>query len=322
MTKKYLIIGCETKQDVEEFNREYPTIDGTISKFLSTQGVAHLESPMQTALTFHDLESNGMIPQYMQIADNIGEFASAQIEKGNRIAMIWYGKNALMIPSVMASLVPIVPTIGVPIAKDHLIGGDTTPFVTVANARPGNPVGVVSLHTAKTPTLDRATQIAVNILNYQNETPGFANLLGSKAGEREENIKGMLDTMGINHSTLNYSKTSEDQKTMFGLYLLDFVDIREQTENIERISFSKTALISSRSPSDMWGYQDLRDCMNAMRKKTNSLYFGEPENAALFMAQIACQSSPEIRDKLTKYIAEKKKDTKGHIYINDNAFKI
>ena len=40
------------------------------------------------------------------------------------------------------------------------------------------------------------------------------------------------------------------------------------------------------------------------------------------MAQIACQSSPEIRDKLTKYIAEKKKDTKGHIYINDNAFKI
>ncbi|MBW2972493.1 AIR carboxylase family protein, partial [Candidatus Woesearchaeota archaeon] len=217
----------------------------------------------------------------------------------NRVVVVLFGGLSFALPGIMASHMPTVPVIGVPAYSGSINGGDFDATTGVYNLPPGTVVGGAPQHSYESPSLDKAVLIAEKILNTSNQQ---ANVSGPE--DILEKLTGLLGRkkLGVPHSS-----SSVPEENAVNLNVSDRPERLVAWNNASYLALQCVLPGKEGSSDERTG--EFANTIWELDLTDNTLYFGRPENAALFLARVMGVASPGLRERLRQYRVKEQEST-------------
>jgi phosphoribosylcarboxyaminoimidazole (NCAIR) mutase len=321
---RYMILGCGSTSDLKHLKPEYERLGSTINDFLESKGTFRLADPAVTSVHRDEIPGEAGMTQYIEYAKQIVAFAKEKQTQGNRVGILWFGGRAFALPGVQAALMSEIPTISVPVGSDSIVGGGIDSLLSVANIPEGTAVGCTGVHTKKDPTLDKGVAILNDLLGYDGEGVHLFAPRYSDGTDRFRKMDGILTHLFASARGLPYSKGNHmagPAQTALGLYVISQGEFVTDLHFKKDISRSDVALLTCTPTTEETRFGDIEDVYTMTQRFPNTLYFGEPGNAALFTAQVLGQKYESVREAVVNHFkdhkAGKRVDTQ---VIDDDAF--
>ncbi len=270
-----MILGMGSPSDLKAFDKRYTLLDDlTIQGYLEQQGIRQLDPPL--LVSCHRTPKR--VVSYALQSDNLLS------RPKDRAVAVLYGGLAFALPGIFASETAAIPVIGVPAASSSIIGGEYDAALSVYNLPPGTVVGGMPPH-GKVSTLEKAVFLAEDQLRL--ESPELVVIADPKE-KAAASAMGILDSFGIKYT---------QKKTMGKTDGYDLcVHIASGPGKIVHAANTSHIALQHVTPG-----HDMREIFDEIGDLANSLYFGRPENAALFAVRAMAMSDPDLRAKLGKY---------------------
>lgn len=275
----HIIFGVGSPSDLAAFEKKYCSLGNkTIGNYLDEKGIKHLEEPLK-------LSCHRTLDRVVSYARELENHAQKTDEP---IITILFGGLSFALPGIFSSQTSTIPVIGVPAYAETASGGLDS-ATAVYNLPPGTVVGGAPQHSKYKTSLDKAVLIAEKMLNIDINYVRLTSMLSEETKELKELFDQPL-------FTTNYFKHE--------ILLSDF-------ENNKAFSFLDQMLyLALRSKNQQaQNLAEFIDTLSALSSTSNTLYFGNPQNATLFLARTLALSSKELKEKLRKYHKQKRAET-------------
>lgn len=277
----YIVFGMGSPSDLAAFKKTYNSLrDKTINDYLDGKGIKYLEEPLK-------ISCHRTLDRVIYYAQELEDYSQTSDE---RIIVILFGGLSFALPGIFSSQTSTIPIIGVPAYTETLSSGLDS-ATAVYNLPAGIVVGGAPPHSKYNTSLDKAVLIAEKILNLE-----------------------------INHAKLTFL-TSENPKTkelfdgpfqqlFMRSYFKSEIFLSNLTDAKNLKSYDQQGYLSLQSKNQKnRSLTELTSTISALKDTTNTLYFGELENAILFLTRALALNSDELKKKLIEHHKQNTKET-------------
>ncbi len=271
---KCIIFGVGSPNDLAAFEKKYPSLGWkTINEYLSGQGIAHLKEPLK--ISCH--RTLGRVVSYAQELETYSRINE------NRIVAVLFGGLSFALPGIFSTQTSTIPIIGVP-ARSNTHGGSLDSTTAVYNLPLGAVVGGAPLHSDNNTSLDKAVLIAEKLLCIESNN---VKLAGSK-----EHFQNCEEILGTDQAYCLFA----NKRARFKIILSSQSNDKSLLSNDQKCHL---ALQSRKyNPNNK---EEFTSTVSSLQKTSNTLYFSNPKNIALFLSKILALSSDNAKEKLIRH---------------------
>jgi phosphoribosylcarboxyaminoimidazole (NCAIR) mutase len=299
---EYMVLGMGSPSDVKAFEREYESLGSkTVDSYLEGKGILRLkDGPLQVSC-------HRTLDRAIGYAREVEGLEENHQGKASRVVLVLFGGMSFALPGIMASEMPTVPVIGVPAYSGSTYGGGLDSATAVYNLPPGTVVAGAPLHSDEVPSLDTAVLIAEKILrlNLRRRPVLICPDEDEKSLKTVRKILDRPETPGRIDASGGFHIDYEEQRKLGTDCPSIALNIYRKDEDILWCDRASSLALQCKLPvkaEDRLAAGEAFACtMEELMGTKNTLYFGRPENAALFLARVVGMLSPSLRSDLRQY---------------------
>ncbi len=278
----YIVFGVGSPSDLPAFEKTYRSLgDKTINHYLDGKGIKHLEGPLK-------ISCHRTLDRVISYAQELENYSKTSDE---RIIAILFGGLSFALPGIFSSQTSTIPIIGVP-AYTETSGGGLDSATAVYNLPAGTVVGGAPPHSEYNTSLDKAVLIAEKILKMEINQAKLTFLTSENPKITKELFDGNFQQL----FSRSYFKSE--------IFLSNLTDAK----NLKSHDHQTYLSLQSKNPKTK-SLTELIDTLSALKDTNNTLYFGELENAVLFLARALALNSDGLKKKLIEHHKQKTEET-------------
>ncbi len=291
---KYLVLGMGSPSDMNEFTREYESLDGmTPSDYAKSKGVKVLTRP--ATLSCHNTPNRPGL-----FAQDLESIAWKKDSKGmiNKVIAVLGGGMSLQLPAIVASYTHTVPVIGVPFYSSSTFGGGLDALSACTNLPGGRAVmASAPIHFKDAPSIDNAVQMAIYMLVKSHESE-FALVCDHKFEKESVSAIDALIDSGLRKTEFYVLESVDDMIENIGMALNitnnnDDMFACDSTHDLSVHTMLPKRLLSTSS-----NLHQFVEFALASTKTEKSLFVAKPANAAEFFARVIGLYDIRVRERI------------------------